>query len=152
GRFISADTVQGNALGADPYAYVGGNPETLNDPTGQCPWCVVGAIAGFVAGASIDYGWQVYQNYQHGSANPWTNVNWMQVGGAGVAGGLIGLTMGAAATVVGAGAAGAGAAASAEAAATTAGGAELGGAETTAAAATVSSNVEATAATAETTA
>jgi RHS repeat-associated protein len=35
GRFISADTVQGNGQGMEPYAYVGGNPETNNDPTGQ---------------------------------------------------------------------------------------------------------------------
>jgi RHS repeat-associated protein len=35
GRFTSADTVQGNAQGADPYAYVRGNPETKNDPTGH---------------------------------------------------------------------------------------------------------------------
>jgi RHS repeat-associated protein len=35
GRFLSADTVQGNGAGLDPYAYVGGNPETTTDPTGQ---------------------------------------------------------------------------------------------------------------------
>ncbi len=33
--FLSADIVQGNSSGANPYAYVGGNPETYNDPTGQ---------------------------------------------------------------------------------------------------------------------
>ncbi len=37
GRFLSADTTQGNAQGMDPYSYVGNNPETKNDPTGnQC--------------------------------------------------------------------------------------------------------------------
>ena len=35
GRFLSPDTVEGNAQGADPYAYVGGNPETETDPTGE---------------------------------------------------------------------------------------------------------------------
>ena len=35
GRFLSPDTVQGNAQGMDPYAYVEGNPETRTDPTGQ---------------------------------------------------------------------------------------------------------------------
>src|SRR5579885_3147562 len=35
GRFLSADTVQGNGVGMDPYEYVGGNPETLVDPTGN---------------------------------------------------------------------------------------------------------------------
>ncbi len=35
GLFLSADTVQGNSAGMDPYAYVGNNPETLSDPSGQ---------------------------------------------------------------------------------------------------------------------
>jgi RHS repeat-associated protein len=35
GLFLSADTVQSNLQGFDPYAYVGNNPETLNDPSGQ---------------------------------------------------------------------------------------------------------------------
>ena len=37
GRFLSADTVQGNGVGMDPYAYVGDNPETNTDPTGHMP-------------------------------------------------------------------------------------------------------------------
>ncbi len=35
GRFLSVDTVQGNIQGRDPYAHVGGNPETFSDPSGQ---------------------------------------------------------------------------------------------------------------------
>ncbi len=35
GQFLSADVVQGNAQGMNPYAYVGGNPETKTDPPGQ---------------------------------------------------------------------------------------------------------------------
>ncbi len=35
GRFLSIDKVSGNMQGMDPYAYVGDNPETKNDPTGQ---------------------------------------------------------------------------------------------------------------------
>ena len=35
GVFVSADTVQGNMQGMNPYGYVGGNPETNTDPTGQ---------------------------------------------------------------------------------------------------------------------
>jgi RHS repeat-associated protein len=35
GVFLSADTVQGNAQGMNPYGYVGGNPETKTDPTGH---------------------------------------------------------------------------------------------------------------------
>jgi len=35
GVFLSADKKQGNLQGMDPYTYVGGNPESRNDPTGQ---------------------------------------------------------------------------------------------------------------------
>ena len=38
GAFLSVDSVQGNNVGMDPYAYVSGNPETLTDPTGHCAW------------------------------------------------------------------------------------------------------------------
>jgi RHS repeat-associated protein len=39
GVFLSADTVQGNTKGMNPYGYVGGNPETKNDPTGRKVMC-----------------------------------------------------------------------------------------------------------------
>ncbi|HLG63995.1 MAG TPA: RHS repeat-associated core domain-containing protein [Ktedonosporobacter sp.] len=39
GQFLSADMVQGNMQGMNPYGYVGGNPETLTDPTGQRVAC-----------------------------------------------------------------------------------------------------------------
>ncbi|MBA2681170.1 MAG: RHS repeat-associated core domain-containing protein, partial [Ktedonobacteraceae bacterium] len=35
GRFARADTKQTNGQGMDPYAYVGGDPETKTDPTGH---------------------------------------------------------------------------------------------------------------------
>jgi len=35
GVFLSADSKEGNQLGMDPYMYVGGNPQTYNDPTGE---------------------------------------------------------------------------------------------------------------------
>jgi len=34
-QFVSADSVEGNLQGANPYEYVGGNPETDTDPTGM---------------------------------------------------------------------------------------------------------------------
>jgi RHS repeat-associated protein len=39
GVFLSADKAEGNAQGLNPYAYVGGNPESATDPTGQRVWC-----------------------------------------------------------------------------------------------------------------
>jgi RHS repeat-associated protein len=35
GMFLSADTVEGDTQGLDPYSYVQGNPETATDPTGE---------------------------------------------------------------------------------------------------------------------
>jgi RHS repeat-associated protein len=35
GVFLSVDSLQGNAQGMNPYAYVAGNPETETDPTGE---------------------------------------------------------------------------------------------------------------------
>jgi RHS repeat-associated protein len=35
GLFLSADKTEGDAQELNPYAYVGGNPETATDPTGQ---------------------------------------------------------------------------------------------------------------------
>ena len=35
GLFLSADSVQGNLAGMNPYSYVGSNPETNTDPTGN---------------------------------------------------------------------------------------------------------------------
>ena len=35
GRFISADGVENNATGDDPFAYVADNPETMTDPSGN---------------------------------------------------------------------------------------------------------------------
>ncbi len=34
-QFVSADSVQGDPSGMNPYGYVAGNPETFVDPTGQ---------------------------------------------------------------------------------------------------------------------
>ncbi len=49
GLFISVDTLQDNLHGFDPYAYVGGNPETLNDPTGRWGWGLAALFVGVAA-------------------------------------------------------------------------------------------------------
>ena len=106
GEFTSADTML--AGGLNRYAYVGGNPETVTDPSGHCPWCIA-ALVGAVVGAGIAYGSQVAANVANGGSltdgSTWTNVSWGQVIMGGVAGGLIGLTGG----LVGAGIAASGA-------------------------------------------
>jgi len=53
GVFLSADSVQGNVQGMNPYGYVGGNPETRNDPTGHCFLCIAAAIVGIVVAAAV---------------------------------------------------------------------------------------------------
>ncbi|MEO6888751.1 MAG: RHS repeat-associated core domain-containing protein [Ktedonobacteraceae bacterium] len=47
GRFTRADTIDTNAEGMDPYAYVAGNPETLIDSTGH---------DGISIGGGVDWG------------------------------------------------------------------------------------------------
>ena len=57
GRFLSADTLQPNAVGTqgfNPYSYVAGRPTTLSDPTGHAAlaeYALRLAIAGVVGGA-----------------------------------------------------------------------------------------------------
>jgi RHS repeat-associated protein len=51
GLFVSADTVQGNEQGMDPYAYAMGNPETMNDPTGHFGWGFAAVALPIIAGA-----------------------------------------------------------------------------------------------------
>lgn len=84
GRFLSADSAQGNGQGIDPYNYVGGSPENTTDPSGQCPECI-GAGLGFAAGFLGDVGFQIANGQ---------SVDWGQALSWGITGGLIGLTLG----------------------------------------------------------
>ena len=45
GRFISEDPA-GFSGGLNLYAYVGGNPMMLVDPSGKCPWCIAAGAVG----------------------------------------------------------------------------------------------------------
>lgn len=57
--FLSADSVQGNLQGANPYGYVGGNPETFADPTGRFvvgPSGVDGGSGGVYIAPPVNFG------------------------------------------------------------------------------------------------
>jgi RHS repeat-associated protein len=51
-RFISEDPIGWASGQTNNYAYVAGNPVEFTDPTGRCPWCIVGGIVGTIAGAA----------------------------------------------------------------------------------------------------
>ena len=54
GLFLSADTVQSNLLGFNPYAYVGENSETMTDPTGHdSGWYGTLAVMGMIAALAV---------------------------------------------------------------------------------------------------
>jgi RHS repeat-associated protein len=62
--------------GISPYVYCANNPVNMNDPDGEFPvWAIAGAV--------LDYGFQVYDNYQKGSVgyDAWIgDVNFVSVG------------------------------------------------------------------------
>jgi len=126
GRFLSADTIvpgssaltvapldsvasaswrQRSGGPANPqelnrYSYVNNNPLRYTDPSGHCPMCI-GAFIGALAGASIAYGAQVYSNYQAGmdvGQAMTTNINVAAVVTGGVAGAVVGGSLGIAST------------------------------------------------------
>ena len=70
GVFLSADKTQGDLQGVNPYAYVGGNPETKNDPTGKRIVDMSGDWAqrtsdGGVSFYTVGYAGGKYDSYTH---------------------------------------------------------------------------------------
>jgi RHS repeat-associated protein len=57
GRFLQPDPV-GYSAGSNLYAYVENDPLNFADPTGNCPWCIAGAI-----GAVLGVGVELAANY-----------------------------------------------------------------------------------------
>ncbi|MEN0052367.1 MAG: DUF6443 domain-containing protein [Mucilaginibacter sp.] len=76
----------------NPYIYVANNPISRTDPDGK----IWGQVIGAVVGAAVDYGTQVYANYQTNStlpqsqrSNPWTkNINLVSIGTSALEGAL----------------------------------------------------------------
>lgn len=91
GRFVRADNVQDNSGGMDPYAYVGDNPETRNDPSGHC-WPLCTMILGAVIGAAISVATTVVSNAVQGKPTSLGEVAQSAVVGAvsGAVSGLVG--------------------------------------------------------------
>lgn len=58
GRFTSADLVQNNTSGMDPFAYVGDNPESRIDPTGRdaCDATCISTVVSTAGVAGIELG------------------------------------------------------------------------------------------------
>lgn len=84
GRFQSVDPVA--TAVSDPYssvyAYAKNQPTTVTDPSGQCPWCLIGALAGF----DLSLGFYTYQCWRDGNC---TNSGAINAGVCGaVTGGL----------------------------------------------------------------
>ena len=89
GRFVRTDTVQNNTSGMDPFAYVGDNPETHNDPTGHC-WPLCTMIIGAIVGAVVSVAVTVVSNAVQGKPTSWGEVAQSAVVGA-VSGAVAGL-------------------------------------------------------------
>ncbi len=94
GRFLQRDTFGGFAArpqSLNRYAYAENNPARFTDPSGHCPFCIAIA-AGATIGAAIEYGTQVYGNYQEGQSgwDAWTDVQADEIGYAAVRGAIAG--------------------------------------------------------------
>src|SRR5262249_797151 len=93
GRFVSEDAA-GFRGGPNLYAYVGGDPASVSDPTGQCPWCIA-ALVGGLAGGGFDLVIQLARNGWDFGCVDWGRVGISALTGAalsmlGPTGGLLG--------------------------------------------------------------
>jgi RHS repeat-associated protein len=99
GRFLSKDSFSGflnQPSTLNVYAYATNNPVLMRDPTGHFAWLPVFVIAGAVIGAAVNYGSQVYNNYQSNKCDLGAaftqNINFSAVMESAIAGSAMGLS------------------------------------------------------------
>ncbi len=93
GRWWSTDPKEDLMPWQSPYVSMDNNPILLNDPDGDCPWCITAAIGGLISGG-IELGGQLLAN-----GGDFDKVDWVDVAGETVKGAVIGSGAGLVATV-----------------------------------------------------
>jgi uncharacterized protein RhaS with RHS repeats len=79
--FITRDPIGHDSGETNLYRYAGGDPVNQTDPTGLCPWCVVGAVivAKAAVAVAIDLGTQAIANIVDG-CGPFQDINLTSLG------------------------------------------------------------------------
>lgn len=88
GQFLTRDPLE--SVTGEAYGYASNDPVNTTDPTGLCPWCIVGGLA---TGFLMDLGGQLLDNHRNG-CGLWDNINWASVARSTAIGGLGGIGLG----------------------------------------------------------